>query len=45
MISMIGDPLYTPYKTNPALAVEDLPPRLKVVFAPPATRPAPQAVR
>jgi hypothetical protein len=28
MISMIGDPLYTPYKTNPPLAVEDLPARL-----------------
>jgi uncharacterized protein (TIGR03790 family) len=32
MISMIGDPLYTPYKTNPALTVEDLPPRLQGIF-------------
>ncbi len=32
MNSLIGDPLYTPYKTNPALAVEDLPPRLQVIF-------------
>jgi uncharacterized protein (TIGR03790 family) len=32
MISMIGDPLYTPYKVNPALAVEDLPPRLRAIF-------------
>ena len=36
MISMIGDPLYTPYKTNPALAVEDLPPRLQEIFKKPA---------
>jgi hypothetical protein len=32
MISMIGDPLYTPYKTNPALTIEDLPPRLQGIF-------------
>jgi uncharacterized protein (TIGR03790 family) len=35
MISMIGDPLYTPYKTNPPLAVEDLPPRLQAIFKKP----------
>ena len=29
---LIGDPLYTPYKVNPALKVEDVPARLKVVF-------------
>jgi uncharacterized protein (TIGR03790 family) len=39
MLSLIGDPLYTPYKVNPALAVQDLPDRLKVVFATPASRP------
>jgi uncharacterized protein (TIGR03790 family) len=32
-ISMIGDPLYTPYKVNPVLAVEDLPARLQPIFA------------
>ena len=36
---LIGDPLYTPYKTNPALAVADLPGRMKVIFAgSPSTR-------
>lgn len=35
MVSLIGDPLYTPYKNNPPLAVGDLPERLKVLF--PAT--------
>jgi uncharacterized protein (TIGR03790 family) len=35
MISMIGDPLYTPYKINPALTVEDLPPRLQGIFRSP----------
>jgi uncharacterized protein (TIGR03790 family) len=40
-VSLVGDPLYTPFKTNPALKVEDLPERLRVVFdAPPTTRPA-----
>jgi uncharacterized protein (TIGR03790 family) len=34
MISMIGDPLYTPYKTNPALTVNDLPKRLQSIFVP-----------
>jgi uncharacterized protein (TIGR03790 family) len=29
MISCIGDPLYTPYKTNPALSVDDLSPGLR----------------
>jgi uncharacterized protein (TIGR03790 family) len=29
MISMVGDPLYTPFKVDPALAVEDLPPQLQ----------------
>jgi uncharacterized protein (TIGR03790 family) len=31
-MSAIGDPLYTPFKINPALAVEDLPERLKAQF-------------
>lgn len=39
MLSAIGDPLYTPYKKNPPLAVSDLPDRLKAVLAPPATQP------
>jgi hypothetical protein len=29
MITYIGDPLYTPYKLNPPLKVEDLPPGLR----------------
>jgi uncharacterized protein (TIGR03790 family) len=29
MVSMIGDPLYTPFKVNPAISVNDLPPRLR----------------
>jgi uncharacterized protein (TIGR03790 family) len=29
MISMIGDPLYTPYEKTPALKVEDLPEKLR----------------
>lgn len=46
MINIIGDPLYTPYKTNPQMKVADLPPRLKDALEPmptftlPATRPA-----
>jgi uncharacterized protein (TIGR03790 family) len=32
MISFIGDPLYTPYKSNPAMNVEDLPPGLRRAF-------------
>ena len=35
MISMIGDPLYTPYKKNPPLAVADLPPYLQELLANP----------
>ncbi len=34
MMDCVGDPLYTPYKTNPPLAVADLPERLRGVFAP-----------
>lgn len=40
MVSMIGDPLYMPYKSNPALRIEDLPVRLRGVFETPATQPA-----
>jgi uncharacterized protein (TIGR03790 family) len=32
MISCIGDPLYTPYKADPAMKVEDLPAPLQAVF-------------
>jgi uncharacterized protein (TIGR03790 family) len=39
-ISMIGDPLYTPYKVNPVLAVEDLPARLQPIFSTATTQPA-----
>jgi len=35
MICAIGDPLYTPYKTNPQLAVEDLPERLRATVVDP----------
>lgn len=35
MIDCVGDPLYTPYRKNPALAVSDLPDRLQVLFSPP----------
>ena len=33
MISFIGDPLYTPYKLHPPMALEDLPPGLRNAFA------------
>jgi uncharacterized protein (TIGR03790 family) len=45
MMNAIGDPLYTPYKVNPQMKVEDLPPRLKDALEPmprvplPTTRP------
>ncbi len=45
MISMIGDPLYKPFTTNPQMATGDLPPRLKDALTPmppfvvPTTRP------
>jgi uncharacterized protein (TIGR03790 family) len=35
----IGDPLYTPFKQNPALRVEDLPERLRPLFEAPETKP------
>jgi uncharacterized protein (TIGR03790 family) len=40
MISCIGDPLYTPYKADPAIKVEDLPAPLQAVFqSQPTTQP------
>jgi hypothetical protein len=44
MIGAIGDPLYTPYKKNPVLAVEDLPPRLRAALRGRADAPAPAAL-
>jgi uncharacterized protein (TIGR03790 family) len=32
MISFIGDPLYTPFKNDPAMKIEDLPPGLRRAF-------------
>ncbi len=40
MQTLIGDPLYTPYKKNPAIKVEDLPAPLQAAFKTPATHPA-----
>ncbi len=41
MITMVGDPLYTPYKTNPQMKVEDLPQNLQdLINGVAATRPA-----
>jgi hypothetical protein len=37
-ICLVGDPLYTPYKKNPALSVDDLPARLRGALNP-TTRP------
>jgi uncharacterized protein (TIGR03790 family) len=39
MICLVGDPLYTPFKTNPAMKVEDLPASLQTIFAAPAAGP------
>lgn len=39
-MTLLGDPLYTPYKNNPAIKVEDLPDRLKPIFKSPSTQPA-----
>ena len=36
----VGDPLYTPYKANPQLKVEDLPPDLQSIFKTDAPPPA-----
>ena len=35
MIGAVGDPLYTPYKTNPAISVDDVPLRLRGIFSKP----------
>ena len=37
---LVGDPLYTPFKQNPQLKIEDLSPRLQTVFARKPARPA-----
>jgi uncharacterized protein (TIGR03790 family) len=39
MIAAIGDPLYTPYKVNPPIKVDDLPEHLKEAFIEPSTGP------
>jgi hypothetical protein len=39
-ITMVGDPLYTPFKTNPALKPEDLPARMRGIFANSSTAPS-----
>jgi uncharacterized protein (TIGR03790 family) len=31
-MAMVGDPLYVPFKVNPALRPEDLPPQMKSIF-------------
>ncbi|HEX4123854.1 MAG TPA: TIGR03790 family protein, partial [Tepidisphaeraceae bacterium] len=44
MLCYVGDPLYTPYKADPQLKVQDLPPELQAIFktaAPPPPRPVP----
>jgi hypothetical protein len=41
-MSAIGDPLYIPFKSNPALAVKDLPERLKAQFTGAAGQAQPQ---
>jgi uncharacterized protein (TIGR03790 family) len=38
-MTLVGDPLYTPYRTNPALSVTDLPLRLQSVIGPPGVAP------
>jgi len=40
MQTFVGDPLYTPYKANPAMKVEDLPDRLRPALQTPTTNPA-----
>lgn len=40
MLGIIGDPLYNPYKANPAISVDDLPTPLQAVFQAPSTAPA-----
>ena len=45
MMCLIGDPLYTPYKTNPEFTPEELPPNLRQLvseFPAPTTAPATQ---
>jgi uncharacterized protein (TIGR03790 family) len=37
MINFIGDPLYCPYRADPAIKIEDLPPRAAMAFMPAET--------
>jgi len=39
MTNLIGDPLYTPYKNNPAMKVEDLPFEMRSIFDSATTQP------
>jgi uncharacterized protein (TIGR03790 family) len=34
MMTLVGDPLYRPFAKNPPLAVQDLPPRVRVLVSP-----------
>jgi hypothetical protein len=47
MQTCIADPLYNPFKVNPPLKVEDLPPALRNLLAPgsPPTQPSSRPVR
>lgn len=39
MITLVGDPLYNPFKKNPPVKVEDLPESLRAALSTPATQP------
>jgi uncharacterized protein (TIGR03790 family) len=41
MMDCVGDPLYTPYRTNPPLKVADLPPRLRAALGGASAAPVP----
>lgn len=43
MVGAVGDPLYTPYKTNPAITPDDLPAPLRPILGLPATAPTTSA--
>jgi hypothetical protein len=36
MMSFIGDPLYTPFRTNPQMQLEDLPRELRAAVSDPS---------
>jgi len=44
MQTLVADPLYTPFKANPALKIEDLPKQLQGLFQA-ASGPSSQPVR